>query len=229
MLGVDQVFLETGDNLVFEDEAHLRAFLDFVLAANSPWVPPGRNDGRTTAHRERYCLRYFLAQEAARFAYPISVEKTERPDFVITDGAGRRIGVEHTDAGPEAFQRWLAQNEHRAEAQLFPDREGRDNPDGFAGGQAFAEAAVDIVSALLNKMESINKAGYQDADAYVLIIYLLSHAPLFFAGDVEDILARLPSMDSVRGEAPSALSPDAAGKSFERALIVVNGRARYWS
>lgn len=219
MLDAKSIFLENGDSLIFEDEAHLRAFLEYMFSPQSPWLPPGRNDGRTTAHRERYCLRYYLAQEADKFAYPITVEKTERPDFVITDCTGRRTGVEHTDAGPEAYQRWLAQNEGASENLLFADGEARD----AENRSPIEEAAVEIVAAVKNKMGSINKSGYQQADAYVLMIYLLSNAPLFFPGDVGDILDRLPDLDGVCGE-----DAPAGGRSFGRALIIVNGRARYW-
>lgn len=212
MMNAEALFLEDGDTLVFEDGAHLAAFLDQVFSDNSPWIPPGRNNGRTAAHRERYCLRYFLTHEAAHFTYPITVQKTERPDFIITDRTGRCIGVEHTDAGPEAYQRWLSQTENH-EADFS-------NPDGFPGDWSYEDAVTDIVTALTLKTESINKFGYQDADSYVLLIHLLTNASLDFDGDFDRILLRLPAFQHANAGEET--------KHFDRVLIILNGEARYW-
>ena len=224
MRGADRVLLDNGDDLIFETQDQLRTLLDYVFSPQSPWTPPPRNNGRTTAHRERYCLRYFLDREAARFTYPIAVEKTERPDFVITDKTGRRIGVEHTDAGSEAFQRWLSQTENGAP----PVENVPDTPETSGAGpktHLFDRAATEVVRALEHKTASINKHGYQDADEYVLLIYVLSTVPVLYDGDIDEILARLPALESVPATPDAG---EASLKTFDRALIIVDGETRFW-
>lgn len=220
MRGADRVLLDNGDDLIFETQDQLRTLLDYVFSPQSPWTPPPRNNGRTTAHRERYCLRYFLDREAAHFTYPIAVEKTERPDFVITDKTGRRIGVEHTDAGSEAFQRWLSQTENGAPPAEHAPAAGPKT-------RLFDQAATEVVRALEHKTASINKHGYQDADEYVLLIYVLSTVPVLYDGDIDEILARLPAFDSVP-EAASKGDGPAPAKTLDRALIIVDGETRFW-
>lgn len=229
MKGVDDLFLEHGDRLIIEDPTRMKSFLDYVLSANSPWLPPGRNNGRTTAHRERYCLRYYLRAHADTFDYPIAVEKTERPDFLITDAAGKCFGVEHTDAGPEHLQRWLAQSENGDGVSQPLHRDGEGAADGFSADATCHAAVDDIVAALRHKVGSINKNGYQDADRYELIIYLVSNALRSIDGDSARIFSQLPDFQSVQAnESAVDAAVGAAVKTFDCALVIVNDEARYW-
>lgn len=218
---VEALFLENDEELVFNDARQLSVFLDYVFSKGDPWKPPGRNSGRTTAHRERYCLRYFLAAEQDAFDYPIAIRKTERPDFLVEDEKGAVIGVEHTDAGPEAYQRWLAQTEQEDGALFASGWDGTENSEGFAGDQMYREAVDDLVAALNNKIKSINKQGYSLADEFVLVIYLLSNAPLFFDGDFDRILSRLPRLQKIQ-------TTDQPQNFFDRVLIILGDEARYW-
>ncbi|MCW8916811.1 MAG: hypothetical protein OQK24_13295 [Magnetovibrio sp.] len=224
-MDVDQIFLQDNDSLVVEDSERLSLFLDFIFSERTPWSPPGRNEGRTAAHRERYCFGYFLAQEHKNFSFPIEIRKTERPDFIITDQEGCSIGIEHTDAGPEAYQRWLSQTEGQDATLMAPDREGQNTGGGFCGNQSYKEAAADLCTALYRKTASINKDGYHQADEYVLIIYLLSNAPLIFEGDFDQVIGFLPPLSEAHEEGQAHYN---GSRRFKRVLIILENEVRFW-
>lgn len=66
---------------------------------NMSLVVPLRSDGRKTEHIERYAISHLLAaiSKSDLLKYPIQVEHSDRPDFVIFS-SNVSIGVEVTEA-----------------------------------------------------------------------------------------------------------------------------------
>lgn len=62
-------------------------------------IVPLRSDGRETEHIERYAISHLLAaiSESDLLKYPIHIEHSDRPDFVIST-SNTSIGVEVTEA-----------------------------------------------------------------------------------------------------------------------------------
>ena len=73
---------------------------------------PLRSEKRTKKHTEKFCLCRLLSalSNHNKIHYPIRVNKSERPDFIL-ELPGVTIGVEHTEAVPqnEAHSEFLRQ------------------------------------------------------------------------------------------------------------------------
>jgi len=225
-INFETIFLKDGENCSFKNKDELAAFLDTVFQDNGPWEPPARNNGRKTSHRERYCLRYFLKLNLEAFSYPIRVTKSERPDFLITDGEGVTLGVEHTDAGPESYQRWLAQIEESGEPSFYPNRDGKASDEGFSGTQMYREARADIIGSWIRKTGSINKYGYQKASSYILVSYLQSNAPLFLERDLDEIMSELPDYKCLSSY--NKMNSEQS-KSFTKVMVILGDKVKAWS
>ena len=74
---------------------------------------PARTSGRKAEHRETHCLRIYLTHPPATdlLSFPLTVEKTESPDFLIRNSEGFIIGLEVTDASIEEDQQLMTQLE----------------------------------------------------------------------------------------------------------------------
>lgn len=83
---------------------------------------PSRSEGRTPAHRERFCLvallRHLLLTEPSLF--PATIFRNEAPDFLIHRPCGAAIAIEHTDAGEPHYQRFLSEIEHARSETVGP-------------------------------------------------------------------------------------------------------------
>ena len=102
---------------------------------------PCRSEGRTAAHRERFCfialLKSLLRTDAASF--PATIVRGEAPDFIVLRKSGAAIAIEHTDAGEFEYQQHLAETDSTDEPVFAPSPGG----DGWIGDgpkRAFAEA-----------------------------------------------------------------------------------------
>lgn len=113
----------------------------YALIRSLAFEVPRRSEGRTSAHRERFCftalLKALLSGEAAFL--PASIVRGESPDFLIQCGDGRTIAVEHSDTGEREYQRHLAESEDEQAVAYVPSPSG----DGWLGDmpeKAFAKA-----------------------------------------------------------------------------------------
>ena len=226
---VDNLFLRNQVSKRIETREHLEAFLADLFADESPWTPPGRNEGRTATHRERYSLRYFLAQERGNFVFPMSIYKMESPDFVILEKGERSIGVEHTDAGPEEYQRWLGQTGLQDGTFMVLEREKELGAAAatLAGPERpYLEASLDVTKAVLKKLDVINKPGFKRTDKLVLVVYVLSNMSLKTRKDLNRVFKHLrPRADVVK----DAQIKNDQGYRFDRVLVVLGDHARYWT
>ncbi len=133
-------------------------------------VGPRRGpDRRTQDQKEWYCLRRYLLTLAAHdlLSYPLDIGKSERPDFIVTDTARGRYGVEVTEATEEDWQRELTETEaceddDPAEAELI-------GGDGFVGENPEHDWCAAVIRAINNKVDSLNKPNYQVASCDLLV------------------------------------------------------------
>lgn len=78
-----------------------------------PTTVPERGHPERTAAEERYCLIALLkhlCEQHPEF-FPLKAQRATAggaPDFTLLTSGGRRIGVEHTNATEQHYQRWLA-------------------------------------------------------------------------------------------------------------------------
>ena len=139
---------------------------------------PGRTQGRTSVHRERYCILIWLRTivRCSKIQFPFAISKCESPDFIIEHPAGS-MGLEHTDAGSQEYQRWLTEIEKPPVPQLLPNEDGYvellPNEDGYVGDQERAWAD-DIKKAILNKQDKLKSEHFQKVNFYELMIYEVS-------------------------------------------------------
>jgi hypothetical protein len=96
------------------------------LGAVGEWVGPRKGPfKRDHGQKEDYVLRRLLVawRETGRLRFPVEVQAAcegEAPDFMLTWSDGTTLGVEHTEAGDEQFQRWMTATENSDETLLFP-------------------------------------------------------------------------------------------------------------
>lgn len=117
------------------------------LIKNLSFEVPRRSEGRTSAHRERFCfvalLNTLLVTDPDFF--PATIVRSEAPDFVIFCPGDRVFGVEHTDAGEPEYQRHLSETEDSADPVCVPSP----NDDGWRGDmpeRAFSDALRSALS-----------------------------------------------------------------------------------
>ena len=87
---------------------------------------------RTHDQKELFNLRQFLTTLAAhgKIEFPLSVEKGESPDFMLTVGGGEPLGLEVTEATTNEWQRELTETERHVQRRRydFCGRWGFDEP-----------------------------------------------------------------------------------------------------
>lgn len=112
-----------------------------IFARNLTFNVPRRSEGRTAAHRERFCfialLKSLLHTDPDFF--PATVVRGEAPDFIVLRNGGAAVAIEHTDAGELEYQRHLAETENVSEPVAVPSPGGH----GWVGDapeRAFVEA-----------------------------------------------------------------------------------------
>src|SRR3989344_3455149 len=91
-------------SLMFGDSM-LKANDDFDLVSALQKIDirvPGRTEGRTKEHTERYAVAHLLNTllKSHRIQYPFSLAHRDRPDFLLSMG-DHQIGIEHTEAVPQ--------------------------------------------------------------------------------------------------------------------------------
>jgi uncharacterized protein len=106
---IDEVLLLRGDSIRFEDRDDLIEKLDRLDRR-----VPARHEGRTTDHREHFCIIRYLHFLAGEDLLPIPVtlrrtaEGQDPPDFILEWTDGRKETFELTDGSTQEYQRMLA-------------------------------------------------------------------------------------------------------------------------
>ena len=129
---------------------------DLVLQFGTVGEVNGARTGylrRTSASNEAFLGRRLMIWLADRglIDFPVSVEHSDRPDFVITS-AGLQFGLEVTEACDQRDGAELAKFELAQAPQLLGAAGGRGDG-GYHGSQAESEVISDIQNALWAKSE----------------------------------------------------------------------------
>lgn len=161
-----------------------------ALLADIDTDVPLRHKRRTTTHVERHEMVHLLATiPGSRWVYPLTVLHSDRPDFVLIDGIGRRVAVECVEAisendakkaflrglghGPEMhfIERAVPGEKVRSTKQLLKEiAEERPGPP-WCGDSAEREWAAAMAHFATKKAKSVAKAGYERGDETWLLVY----------------------------------------------------------
>lgn len=182
-----------GNEFTVGNRAQLAELLDTIDI-----TVPQRSRGRTTEHRERYCIVKYLRHlgENHLLEFPLTVIKNQpghrSPDFIARSQPTGQIGIEHTDAAPESYQ--------KAEAimELEPNVVGLNvsyyaaNPEistiedlkkgfiytggivkgrGWLNDEAERQWVDFIAAAIRAKEEKISAGSYDPCNGYDVIVY----------------------------------------------------------
>jgi hypothetical protein len=186
---------------------------------------PGRTDGRTTEHTETWTISRLLSTlaRADRLEYPLSVTRRDRPDCLIVSGP-KTIGVEITEAVspeyaaysalaerefPDVFLqpghfRWGAPQMSVPEMRELLQQTHLSGPP-WAGDRAEREWALFIHSVIDNKLEKLNRPGFEVFESNWLAIYdnlplphiHLADAITYLRPLLEDRWLRTPGFDTI--------------------------------
>jgi len=109
-------FQKYGDEIEFGNAKDLRIKFSEINCS-----VPEATKGRTTDHRERYCLKYYLEELAKKekLTFPLRVKKEESPDFLITMDNGVKIGLEVTEGTTPEYQRKIKEFEKRFKKKWY--------------------------------------------------------------------------------------------------------------
>lgn len=208
-------FGDQGDRITAEDGNELRR----KLAEVDDYVPE-RTKGRTAEHRERRAIVLYLRalERAERLDYPVEVEKSEAPDFLVTS-AGRPVALEVTEAGTPASQRASTELEKLPKGTMIEGEAtlvapgGRLTGRGWVGDEAERQWADIVLGHVQKKTETLR--GYA-AGEYHLLVYDNTHLPI--ADDVETAAGYLRS---IIHEWEESASPE---RRFSRISVVKESR-----
>jgi hypothetical protein len=115
--------------------------------------------------------------------FPLTVEKGESPDFLLTDGNSVNWGLEVTQATTQAHQRELTETEGDGSSTVRPL--GRD---GWAGNSAEREACASILRAMRRKARKLRSGKYRPAARYDVLIYVSTRASFYGADETVRLL-----------------------------------------
>lgn len=137
---------------------------------------------RTQDEKELFNLRQYLRTLAANdlLEFPLTVEKRESPDFLLTNSEPKTWGLEVTEATTQAWQRELTVTEGDT-TSLRPL--GRD---GWRGNSAERETCAAILRAMHKKARKIR--GYGLTSQCDLLIYVNVRAFFYDIDEVVDLL-----------------------------------------
>ena len=170
-----------------------------ILSAIDVAVPE-RTRGRTSADRERYCIVKYLSylSECNLVDFPVSVASNQpdhkSPDFFMESPKDGKVGIEHTDAAPESYQKAEAIAERDPNVMSlelsyyakYPNiREIEDLKKGFicsgkkpkgGRGRGWGIGEVEdqwaefVASAVAAKQQKVSSGNYDRCDAYELLV-----------------------------------------------------------
>lgn len=167
-----------GDQVDFQDLPDLTKKL-----AGLARPVPRRTEGRRSEDRELWCLSgYLLALgESGRLQFPLSVQKAEAPDFLVTQWNGDRVALEVTEAGTAKWQKAATELERRPPGTMVEGEDkivlpgGELTGKGWPGDDAEIEWSALVLDHIRRKTESLNKRHFRSADDYHLLVYDNSH------------------------------------------------------
>ena len=166
----DGFFGARGDSFAAKDPAELRARLDQLET-----TVPRRTEGRTSEHRERYCIVHYLRtlERNGLVEFPFKITKGESPDFRVETGC-QLFGLEHADAGNEEFQAAVTHWEKAPEGSELEDhrirKPGEPSQDpGYIGDEPERLWTAEVLTAIQKKAELLPK--YEALPDYQLLLY----------------------------------------------------------
>ncbi len=173
-----EVFTDPGSELSFASAGDLTRQLSEMDSS-----VPRRTEGRRSHHRERYCIvRYLTAlARSSLLKFPLRVEKSESPDFLLHLSDGTVAGIEVTEAGTERSQRAATQLEKSPPGSFLEDEDKLRMPGEelqgrvYAGNEPEIELAKIFLKAVIDKTGALNRGHYTEAGRYELLIYDNSH------------------------------------------------------
>jgi len=141
---------------------------------------PRRSNGRKHSHEERYCLGLYLLALATHemLTYPLRVEQSESPDFMLTWSSGEATGLEVTRATTVWLQRKMtaAENEFAGREAEAARSGGEAEPVGFLcsqAGWAFDQAELEwcwlVGESIEKKLDKLPR--FKRASRHDLLIY----------------------------------------------------------
>ena len=142
---------------------------------------------RTHDQKELFNLGQYLPTLAANglLRFPLTLEKGESPDFVLTDGNSEVWGLEVTEATTEDFQRELTDTEGE-EAEEFELYRGGPS----VGDSPEREACTAILSAGKRKAKKVRQGKYRPLPRYDLLIYVSVRADFYKPDEAMHLLLR---------------------------------------
>lgn len=172
-----EVFIDKGSELSFASAGDLIRQLGEIDSS-----VPRRTEGRRSHHRERYCIARYLTALArsSLLKFPLRIEKSESPDFLLHFPDGTVTGIEITEAGTEGAQRAATELEKSPPGSHLEGEEIRLPGEGFrgrpyVGDEPELELNEIILTSVAGKVEALNRGHYAKADRYELLIYDNSH------------------------------------------------------
>lgn len=203
-----------------ESATDLKSLLDQV----DTYVP-GRTDGRTTAHTEKYTMHRYLETLVKNniLNFPISVLHSDRPDFIFKEKE-TTIGIEVTEAISQQFAEYCALREREypnaiIDLGLFhwgaPNRtidemrqllqQNKLTSDGWRGDAPEREWALYIDSIVRTKLKKLAHIDFIKYHQNFLLIY--DNLPLpnihakeaanYLIDHLKDIWSITPSFNSI--------------------------------
>ena len=191
---------------------------------------PVRTAGRKSEHREMYCLRIYLTCPSVTdlLSFPLTVLKSESPDFFIQKSDGSVIGLEVAEASVEEDQELMTVLEKKPNGTMlesdiidgkYQGRLVKPGEELFSRGMVGDSVEREWVKIVLNliykKTKLLNELYSEIPNRYELLIY--DNSPLSGL-HTETALSMLNS----------AIQDDSRFKSFKRIYhrisIIHNGR-----
>ena len=185
-----------------------------------------RSAGHKNDQGERYAIQHFLVPLAriGRLLFPLTIEKTERPDFIVTQGA-TKWGIEVTQTTTTEINRDLARAKSQGSGDFVEytpsghnvvksgDRQSGPGLSGLADCRQIGNLAA---AALKRKLETLNKTGFESHSSNILL--LLDTYGIPFEGDeLPTLLEHI--VQAVRAEAINSTTQ----LEFERICFIENG------
>ena len=127
-------------------------------------------------------LRTVAANELLNF--PLSIEKCESPDFLVTSEGTASWGLEITEATTQAWQRELTAMEKNETHPRLLRREG------WRGNSAEREACAAILRAMRRKARKIKRGKYRPALRHDILIYVNMRAFFYDVQEVIELLSK---------------------------------------
>lgn len=171
-----------------------KELVDYFRSVGATVGPRKGPNKRSHDQKEFYNLRQYLPTLAANghLQFPVTLEKGESPDFLLTNSVSKTWGLEITEATTQALQRELTITEGD-ESSVRPL--GRD---GSAGNSAERETCAAILRAMRRKAKKIRAGKYRAAARYDVLIYVNVRA--FFYNADESINLLIPRVSRWRSQ-----------------------------